>query len=108
MSIQEAIGEKLRSGLEPVQLWVENESHRHSVPKGSETHFKVVIVSAEFEGMSRVARHRRVHAILAHELANGVHALSVVAKSPEEWDAAPEAPSSPPCLGGSKGDATIG
>jgi BolA family transcriptional regulator, general stress-responsive regulator len=108
VSLQEAIGDKLRTGLEPTQLWVENESHRHSVPPGSETHFKVVIVSPAFEGMSRIARHRRVHAILAHELAAGVHALSVVAKSPLEWEAAPEVPSSPPCLGGSKGESTVG
>jgi stress-induced morphogen len=102
VSVQDAIVDKLSTALLPVHLEVDNESHQHSVPAGSETHFKVIVVSAGFEGMSRVARHRRVHGLLAEELSGGVHALSVIAKTPGEWAASNDVPASPQCLGGSK------
>lgn len=105
MSIQEQIQQKITSTLAPVRLDVENESRNHNVPAGSETHFKVLVVSGAFEGMGLVARHRRVHEILAEELKGGVHALSVRAKTPAEWEKEePGAFASPPCLGGSKAD----
>ena len=93
---------KLRTALSPTELEVENESHKHSVPKGSETHFKVVVVSAFFEGQSAVRRHQLVYGALAEELKGGVHALAITARTPEEWGLSPSAPASPPCLGGSK------
>jgi BolA protein len=80
-----------------------NESHSHSVPKNSETHFKLVLVSPAFEGQSRINRQRRVHEVLALELRSGVHALTQRLLTPTEWS--PEAVStfeSPDCHGGSK------
>lgn len=75
----------------------------HSVPPGSETHFKVLVVSDAFEGLGLVDRHRRIHAILADELKGGVHALAIRALTPAQWEKeAPGAFQSPPCLGGSK------
>ncbi|MBP2161562.1 stress-induced morphogen [Asticcacaulis solisilvae] len=44
----------------------------------------MLIVSSAFEGLSRVARQRRVNTILAEELAGPVHALSIQAKTPAE------------------------
>ncbi len=103
MTVQERIQEKLTSALAPSHLDVENESRMHSVAPGSETHFKVVVVSDAFEGLGLVDRHRRVHAILADELKNGVHALAIRALTPSQWEKeAPGAFKSPPCLGGSK------
>ena len=102
MSIQASIEEKLRASLAPSVLEIINESGMHNVPQGSETHFKVVVVSAEFDGKSRVARHQLVFASLAHELRNGVHALSITARSPAEWAADMAVQPSPACLGGSK------
>jgi len=103
MSMQATIHDALVHGLEPIVLEVENESHRHNVPRGSETHFKVTVVSARFEGLPLVARHRRVHELLAEPLARGVHALSIHAYTPEQWQARGEAvPTSPPCLGGGR------
>lgn len=94
---------KLTEALAPIQLSVENESYKHSVPKGSETHFKVTLVSAMFEGLSTVDRHRRVHAVLADELQGGVHALTLRLLTPEQWQASGAEPfTSPPCLGGGK------
>ena len=49
-----------------------NESSGHNVPKGSETHFKVVVVSDSFDGQMLIARHRMVNEILADELSGYV------------------------------------
>jgi stress-induced morphogen len=103
---QERIQDKLAKGLEATHLVVENESHMHSVPKGSETHFKVLIVSTAFEGLGAVDRHRRVHGMLADELRSGLHALTLRALTPSQWEADGSASfQSPECLGGSKSEA---
>lgn len=106
MIVQQRILEKLTAALHPVHLDVVNESHMHSVPPGSETHFKVLVVSPAFEGQPLVQRHRAVNAALADELRSGVHALSIRALTPSQWevDGAPGF-QSPPCLGGSKAGA---
>ena len=53
----------------------------------TETHFKVVIVSEAFEGKSLIDRHRAVNECLALEISEGVHALSIDAKTPKQWQA---------------------
>ncbi|MEM1111150.1 MAG: BolA/IbaG family iron-sulfur metabolism protein [Pseudomonadota bacterium] len=106
MSVQQSIESKLIAGFEPGHLEVSNESHMHSVPANSETHFRVVLVTAAFEGKRKVARHQQVYAALADELAGPVHALALHTYSPDEWQARDEsAPVSPDCLGGSKSEA---
>jgi len=101
MSTEHSIREKLEAAFSPQQLSVINESHRHNVPAKSESHFKVVIVADAFTGQGLLQRHRSVNAALAHELANGVHALSLHTKTPEEWAANQQSiPTSAPCLGG--------
>jgi BolA-like protein 1 len=103
MIVQQRIASKLNAALSPVHLDVENESHRHSVAPGSETHFKVLVVSPAFEGKSLIDRHRAVNTALAAELAGGVHALTIRALTPAQWQADGAAGFvSPPCLGGSK------
>lgn len=82
---------------------VENESHKHSVKPGAETHFKVLVVSDAFEGLPTLARHRRVHEALEAELAKGLHSLTLRAKTPAEEAASSTPFESPECLGGSKG-----
>jgi len=101
-SVEDRIEAKLKEALAPVELTVDNESHMHNVPKGSETHFRVTIVSSAFEGKSPVARHQLVYRTLRDEIAQGVHALAITSRTPAEWDARPEANTSPECLGGSK------
>ena len=100
----ERIERTLRESLSPDVLEIENESKNHNVPKGSQTHFKVVVVARAFEGLSRVERHQLVYKVLADELAHGLHALSIVSKSPAEWAKDARVPASPPCLGGSKAE----
>lgn len=105
MSVQNRIHERLTAAFAPVHLELENESHSHSVPPNSETHFRVVLVSDAFSGKRRVARHQAVYATLAEELAGPVHALALHTYDPDEWRArAGDSPASPACLGGSKAD----
>ncbi|KAF3438379.1 hypothetical protein FNV43_RR21141 [Rhamnella rubrinervis] len=84
---------KLQSAFEARILELEDVSHRHAshaAVKGNpnfaagETHFNLRIVSPRFEGQSLVKRHRMVYDALAEELQSGLHALSIVAKTPQE------------------------
>ena len=105
MSIEHTIERKLQETFSPEHLQVVNESHQHSVPPDSETHFKVVIVSRGFDGKRKVARHQAVYGALAEELSGPVHALALHTYTPAEWRLRQgEAPRSPDCLGGSKAD----
>ncbi|RME34144.1 MAG: BolA family transcriptional regulator [Gammaproteobacteria bacterium] len=104
-TVEQRIAERLGE-LEPVHLEVINESHGHNVPAGSETHFRVVVVSRAFEGLRPVARHRRVYELLAGELAGPVHALALQTHTPEEWAHGGRVAESPPCLGGGKREAS--
>jgi stress-induced morphogen len=102
MVVQTRIEAELTRELAPALLVVENESKNHSVPAGSETHFKVTVVSDRFDGLSRVDRHKLVYAILKDELSGGVHALAITSRTPAEWAMDSSVGASPPCLGGSK------
>lgn len=103
MTRKQTIQEKLTAALQPVHLDVENESRNHNVPAGSETHFKVVVVSAAFEGLGLIDRHRRINEALAAELKKGLHALTIRALTPAQWsEQGASGFQSPPCLGGSK------
>jgi BolA protein len=88
MSVAAAIEAKLRAALQPARLQIVDESHLHKghggYRPGGESHFRVEIVSAAFEGHSRVARQRRVYEILSDELKAGVHALTLTTLTPAE------------------------
>lgn len=103
MSVEHSIREKVTRAFAPSHLELVNESHMHSVPANSETHFKLVVVSEAFRGVRKVARHQKVYACVADELAGPVHALALHLYDPDEWQArSAPAPDSPNCLGGSK------
>jgi BolA protein len=105
MTVQQTIEEKLRSGLDPSHLEVFNESHMHSVPPGSESHFKLVVVSERFADKTRVARHQMVNGLLADELRANIHALSMQTHTGAEWTRrGGRIMDSPACHGGSKTD----
>lgn len=87
--VAERMRDKLTRAFDPVRLEVVDDSARHAGHAGAgdgrgETHFDVAIVSAAFEGMSRVQRQRAVNTALAEELAGPVHALSIRAQAPGE------------------------
>ncbi len=103
MIVENQIRQKLADALEPVHLEVINESGMHSVPPGSESHFKVVAVSDKFQEQSLVSRHRMVNQLLADEISGPIHALSIHPMTPAEWDDQGKVTAdSPLCLGGSK------
>lgn len=105
MSVAERIRTNLETGIECWHLDVVNESHMHSVPANSETHFRVIVVSPAFDGQTRVARHRAVNKLLAEELAGPVHALAIEAVTPAQWTAnGGPLLTAPACRGGSKLD----
>lgn len=102
MQIKDIIENKLSAALDLNHMEVLNESNNHNVPPNSETHFKVTLVSADFEGIALVKRHQQIYALLKAELAGGVHALALHTYTQQEWlDRHGDAPMSPPCLGGS-------
>lgn len=98
--VQAAIEEKLRGFFDVAKLQVENESHKHSVPENSETHFKVTLVTDDFLSKRQVARHQLVYAQLREQLDGPVHALALHTYTVAEWQGT--SPESPNCMGGSK------
>lgn len=99
--VYEKIEAKLINELQPSYLSVENESNRHNVPPGSETHFKIIIVSDKFNGERLLKRHQMVYKVLADELATKVHAIALHTYTGKEWQYLKETPPvSPPCRGG--------
>ena len=71
MSRKQTIEQRLASELSPLHLEVTDESHMHNVPAGAESHFKVLVVSEQFDGERLVGRHRRINTLLNDELAGG-------------------------------------
>lgn len=88
MKIAAKIEFKIKAALEPERLEVKDESHLHAGHAGArpdgESHFRLLIVSSRFEGMSRVARQRAVNDILRDELRERVHALAMKTLTPAE------------------------
>jgi BolA protein len=88
MNTKGSITNKLREAFSPESLDVSDESHLHEGHSGhrpgGETHFRVYIVSAAFDGKSRIERHRMINSTLAAELSGGVHALAIKAEAPGE------------------------
>ncbi len=87
-TLRDWIEDRLTAELAPAHLAVVDESHLHAghsgARPGGETHFRVDVVSAAFDGKSRVDRHRVVNALLAEAFERGLHALAVKARTPAE------------------------
>jgi len=102
MTIKSIIEQKLEETFKPEFLEVVNESFMHNVPEGSESHFKVTVVSNKFAEKRLIARHRHINQTLADELKT-IHALAIHTLTPEEYFAkAGKIADSPECLGGGK------
>ena len=102
MSMQQQIQEKLTEAFHPEVLEVENESHMHSVAPGSESHFKVTLVTDQFKDLMLIKRHRMVNKVLEDELKQ-IHALALHTLTNDEWfEKAGKVADSPLCQGGSK------
>ncbi len=101
MSRKQRLFELISPQLNPLFLNIEDESFKHHVPEGAETHFKVTIVSQKFLGLTQIARHRQITKLVAVELNSGLHALSLHLYTEEEWQIRGQAvPNSPACKDG--------
>ena len=87
-TLRDWIHETLQGRLAPERLEVIDESHLHAGHSGwresGETHFRLDVVSAAFEGKSRVERHRLVNGLLDEAFKRGLHALALRARTPAE------------------------
>jgi BolA protein len=102
MTIQQNIESRLNSSFSIEHMTVENESQRHNVAPGSESHFKVTIVSEDFNDLMLIKRHRLVNKALEQEL-QVIHALALHTLTPDEWSTrAGKVAESPACRGGGK------
>ena len=88
MTRAERIEQALTGALVPTRLMVADDSHKHAGHAGArpegETHYRIEVVSAAFEGKSRVERQRLVNEILAAEFDGGLHALQMKTLAPAE------------------------
>jgi BolA-like protein 1 len=90
--VKDSMRRKLEGRLSPLRLTITDESYKHAghagvkdLGSGGETHFTMEIVSAAFEGLTSLKRHRLVYGVLDEEMGQGpVHALSLVTKTPAE------------------------
>jgi BolA family transcriptional regulator, general stress-responsive regulator len=80
------IERRLRAALSPSTVLVQDDSHLHAGHAGAREgrHFTVTLTSPRFAGLARVARHRLVYDALGPLASQGVHALAIVAKAPDE------------------------
>ncbi|MEN2494403.1 MAG: DNA-binding transcriptional regulator BolA [Hyphomicrobiaceae bacterium hypho_1] len=89
MPLEIKIQNKLITGLNPIHLKIINESQIHSghssSPGTGQSHFRVIVVAKLFCGLSRLQRHRMINKLLANELSNEIHALTVNAYAPDEY-----------------------
>jgi BolA protein len=87
MSPAEKIVMQLRQALAATEVTVEDESALHAGHAGAASgggHFRVTIVSSQFEGKSLVVRHRMVYAALASEMQHMIHALALTTLTPDQ------------------------
>lgn len=82
----EALRTALQKELAPVSLEIIDDSARHAGHAGAREggHFRVVVVADAFKGLSQLQRHRLVYAAVDALMGRGIHALNIVARTPEE------------------------
>ena len=77
----------LRLAFHVSHLHIEDESHLHAGHAGAASgggHFKLTIVAPEFDGMTKVARHRAIYSALSSHFPDAIHALTILAYTPSE------------------------
>jgi BolA family transcriptional regulator, general stress-responsive regulator len=82
---EQQLRRRLEARFAPTSLTIEDESHLHAGHAGAaggHSHFRVVIVSEAFRGVSAVARHRLVYAAVDDLLKTDIHALAIEASPP--------------------------
>jgi BolA protein len=96
-SIESTINKIINESYNPLYIELVNESFMHNVPRGSESHFKLVIVSNIFKNMTLIQRHKHIYSSL-NSIMNNIHALSINAFDTEEFRLNPDISRSPNCI----------
>ena len=83
--------EKLIRALDPIVLELDDQTEKHRGHAGApkdrvETHFFLTVVAAKFNGLTLLRRHRLVYEALHEEMEEHVHALRILAMTPDEWE----------------------
>ncbi|MGK7907338.1 MAG: BolA family protein [Synechococcus sp.] len=83
------IVQKIESQLNAEVPAIEDESHLHAGHIGARegSHFRLVVVSPDFVGLTMVKQHRLIYSALAEEMQSGIHALALQTFTPEQWAA---------------------
>lgn len=84
--IEARISSLIESHFNPQYFKIWNESSFHHAPPGSESHFKIVIISESFKDLNRVKRHQSVYKCLESIFKEGLHALALKTHTPDEWN----------------------
>ena len=90
MNRPERIHALLSAGLEPLECVIDDESHLHAGHAGAASgggHYRLRLVSARFEGLGKVARHRLVYDCLREMMTKEIHALAMTLLTPDEAQA---------------------
>tara|TARA_B110000467_G_C17879393_1_gene244010 strand:+ start:50 stop:361 length:312 start_codon:yes stop_codon:yes gene_type:complete len=96
-SIESTINKIINESYNPLYIELVNESFMHNVPRGSESHFKLVVVSNIFKNMTLIQRHKHIYSCL-NTIMNNIHALSINAFDTEEFRLNPDISRSPNCI----------
>ena len=94
--IESQIIDIINNKLSPSVLNLINESFMHNVPPGSESHFKLIVVSDVFKDLTKVKRHQLIYSTL-NKIMDEIHALSIYAFDENEYNANPIVIDSPNC-----------
>ena len=94
--IESQIIDVINDKLSPSVLNIINESFMHNVPPGSESHFKLIVVSDVFKDLTKVKRHQLIYSTL-NKIMDEIHALSIYAFDENEYNANPIVIDSPNC-----------
>ena len=96
-SIESTINKIINESYNPLYIELVNESFMHNVPRGSESHFKLVVVSNIFKNMTLIQRHKHIYSSL-NTIMNNIHALSINAFDIDEFKLNPTQSKSPDCI----------
>jgi BolA protein len=81
MRIADLMATRLTEAFAPTHLEIRDDSEKHrghaGYQEGGESHWQIVISSAAFDGMNRLARHRAIHAALGKDIIGRIHALAI-------------------------------
>ena len=81
MGIADLMATRLTEAFAPTLLEIHDDSEKHrghaGYQEGGESHWQIVISSAVFDGMNRLARHRAIHAALGKDIIGRIHALAI-------------------------------